>query len=237
MTDPTLTKHDPRWTDVDTYTVSHLHSSPTAIPPPSTLAATLAHQQASGLPDIAVSPSQGKYLQLTARATRSRHILEVGTLGGYSTLWLASSHPDARITSVEISADNAAVARANLERAGVSDRVDVVVGAGVEVLPRLADEVKRGVREKFQFVFIDADKENNWNYVDVALGMCEAGAVVIVDNVVRGGHLADASTQDSMVLGARRVVENIGRDDRLDGCVLQVVGEKSYDGFLMAVVR
>ena len=114
--------------------------------------------------------------------------------------------------------------------------MDVRLGAGVEVLPKIVEEVKQGKLGEFQLVFIDADKENNWNYVDIALGMCEAGACVIVDNVVRKGQLAE-ETDDPRIAGAKRVVENVGKDERLDGVVLQTVGEKSYDGFLLAVVR
>lgn len=227
---------DPRWIAVDDYAFSHLHASPSAHPAPSILTQALTSSSQAGLPDIAVSAAQGKYLQLTARLARAKHILEVGTLGGYSTIWLATAAPDVHVTSVEIEAHNAEVARANLKSAGVDDRVDVVLGPGVEVLPRLAEEVRSGKREKFQFVFIDADKENNWNYVDVAIGMSEPGAVIIVDNVVRKGRLAEPS-DDARILGARKVVENIGKDERLDGIVLQTVGAKSYDGFLLAVVR
>ncbi|KAF2848833.1 O-methyltransferas-like protein family 3 [Plenodomus tracheiphilus IPT5] len=237
MVDPSLIEQDPRWTAVDTYAVSHLHSSPTAHPPPSVLSTALAHQESSNLPDIAVSPSQGKYLQLTARAIRAKNILEIGTLGGYSTIWLATSSPDAHVTSIEINEHNVSVARENLQMAGVHGRVDVRLGAGVDVLAQLGREVAAGKQGKFQFVFIDADKENNWNYVDAALGMCESGAVVIVDNVVRKGQLADLENRDSRVEGARRVVEMVGRDERLDACVVQIVGEKNYDGFLYAVVK
>lgn len=227
---------DPRWTAVDTYAFSHLHPSSSTSPPTSALDQALQTQEAEGLPDIAVSPSQGKYLQLTARLARAKNILEVGTLGGYSTIWLANSGPEVKVVSVEVDEHHAKVARKNIDNAGVGERVDIRLGPGIEVLPKLVEEVKAGKREKFQFVFIDADKENNWNYVDIALGICEPGAVVIVDNVVRKGQLAHASS-DPRVAGARRVVENIGKDDRLDGIVVQTVGEKNYDGFLLAVVK
>jgi predicted O-methyltransferase YrrM len=167
---------------------------------------------------------------------RAKNILEVGTLGGYSTIWLANASPDVRVTSVEVDKHHAEVARSNVQHAGVADRVEVRLGPGIEVLPQLVEEVKNGKRDKFQFVFIDADKQNNWNYVDIALGMCDPGACIIVDNVVRRGQLAKDVT-DPAVVGARKVVENIGKDDRLDGVVMQTVGEKSYDGFLFAVVK
>lgn len=229
---------DPRWTAVDTYTFSHLHpsSSSHTTPSASTLNHALENSTNSGLPDIAVSPSQGKYLQLTARLARATRILEVGTLGGYSTIWLATSSPDAHVTSVEVDAKHAQVAKSNIAHAGLQEKADVRIGAGVDVLATLLSEVENGQRERFQFVFIDADKENNWNYVELALGMCEPGSVIIVDNVVRKGQVA-GETEDSRVAGAKRVIENIGKAERLDGVVLQTVGEKSYDGFLMAVVK
>jgi predicted O-methyltransferase YrrM len=143
---------------------------------------------------------------------------------------------DVNVVSVEADAHHAEVARANLEHAGVADRVDVRLGAGVDVLPQIKEEVEQGRLGRFQLVFIDADKENNWNYVDIAIGMCDPGACIIVDNVVRKGKLAE-ETDDPRVAGARRVVENVGRDERLDGVVVQTVGDKNYDGFLIAVVK
>jgi predicted O-methyltransferase YrrM len=228
-------ERDPRWTAVDKYAFSHLHPS-SASPSVSALDHALSTSEKEGLPDIAVSPSQGKYLQLQARLMRAKNILEVGTLGGYSTIWLANASPDVRVTSVEVDKHHAEVARSNIQHAGVADRVEVRLGPGIEVLPQLVEEVKNGKRNKFQFVFIDADKQNNWNYVDIALGMCDPGACIIVDNVVRKGQLAKDVT-DPSVVGARKVVENIGKDDRLEGVVMQTVGEKSYDGFLLAVVK
>ncbi|KAH7398735.1 O-methyltransferase-like protein family 3 [Phaeosphaeria sp. MPI-PUGE-AT-0046c] len=226
---------DPRWNAVDEYAFSHLHPN-TSIPSNSVLEHVRSASEEAGLPDIAVSPPQGKYLQLQARLVRAKNVLEIGTLGGYSTIWLAHACPDTKVTSVEVNEHHTNVARANVEYAGIADRVEVQLGPGMEVLPQLAEEVKTGKREKFQFVFIDADKSNNWNYVDIALGMCESGACVVVDNVVREGRLAQ-DLDDASVQGARRVVEKIGKDKRLDGMVLQTVGDKSYDGFLFAVVR
>lgn len=141
-----------------------------------------------------------------------------------------------RVISIEVDEHHAKVARNNIKRTGVADRVDVRLGAGVEVLPKIVEEVKQGKLGEFQLVFIDADKENNWNYVDTAIGLCEPGACIIVDNVVRKGQLA-YETDDPRVMGARRVVENVGKDDRLDGVVVQTVGDKNYDGFLIAVVQ
>lgn len=226
---------DPNWDAVDEYTFSHLHPN-TGIPSNSVLDHVRSASEKEGLPDIAVSPPQGRYLQLQARLVRAKNILEVGTLGGYSTIWLANARSDTKVTSVEVDEHHTNVARANVKYAGLADRVDIRLGPGIEILPQLAEEIESGTRDKFQFVFIDADKTNNWNYVDIALGMCEPGACIIVDNVVRGGRLAQ-DLDDASVQGARRVVEMIGKDERLDGIVLQTVGGKSYDGFLFAVVR
>ncbi|KAF2804312.1 O-methyltransferas-like protein family 3 [Mytilinidion resinicola] len=232
--DPQIHERDPRWTAIDKYATSHLHNS---IPSEASLTATLINSSTNGLPDIAVSPSQGKHLMLTARLISAQRILEVGTLGGYSTLWLANATPTTRVTSVEISPKHAAVARESLQKAGVGERTEVLVGAGLDILPKLAAEVHSGKREKFDLVFIDADKENNWAYADIAAGISRSGACLVVDNVVRRGELANDKTEDSRVLGSRRVVENVGKDPRLDATVLQTVGEKSYDGFLFAVVK
>ncbi|KAF3037756.1 hypothetical protein E8E11_005300 [Didymella keratinophila] len=227
---------DPRWSAVDTYSLGHLHPASRTSPSNDVLEHALSNSEEQGLPDIAVSPSQGKYLQLQARLLRAKNILEVGTLGGYSTIWLANASPDVKVISVEVDEHHAKVARSNIEHAGVADRVDVRLGAGVEVLPRIVEEVKHGKLGKFQLVFIDADKENNWSYVNTALEMCEPGACIIVDNVVRKGQLAQDS-EDTRIAGARRVVEKIGSDKRLDGVVVQTVGDKNYDGFLIAVVN
>ena len=229
-------ERDERWTAVDTYSFSHLHPKSKSLPSNEVLEYALSNSQKQGLPDIAVSPSQGKYLKLQAQLVKAKNILEIGTLGGYSTIWLANSSPDVKVTSIEVDPHHAQVAYSNLSHAGVSDRVEVRIGPGIEVLPQLVEEVKQGKRGKFQLVFIDADKENNWNYVDTAIEISEPGAAIIVDNVVRKGQLAQAGG-DSRIEGARRVVENIGKDERLDGVVLQTVGEKNYDGFLIAVVK
>ncbi|KAF2131090.1 O-methyltransferas-like protein family 3 [Dothidotthia symphoricarpi CBS 119687] len=227
---------DARWTAVDEYTLSHLHPSTRTTPSNSTLTHALTNSEKQNLPNIAVSASQGKFLQLQARLLKATHILEVGTLGGYSTIWLAHARPDVKVISVEVDSHHASVARDNLTHAGVGDRVDVRLGAGVDVLPQIAEEVQQGKLGKFQLVFIDADKENNWNYVKMAIGMCEPGACIIVDNVVRKGQLA-VDSEDPRVKGARAVVEGVGKDDRLDAVVMQTVGDKNYDGFVMAVVN
>lgn len=227
---------DPRWSAVDIYSLGHLHPASRTTPSNEVLEHALSNSEKHGLPDIAVSPSQGKYLQLQARLLKAKNVLEIGTLGGFSTIWLANANPEVRVISVEVDEHHAKVAQSNIEYAGVADRVDVRLGPGVEVLPRIVNEVKDGKLGKFQLVFIDADKENNWNYVNTAIQLCEPGSCIIVDNVVRKGALVHA-TDDPSITGARRVVENVGKDDRLDGVVVQTVGDKNYDGFLIAVVR
>lgn len=230
-------ERDERWTNVDKYTFKHLHPNTNAVPPSAALDHARVNSEFKELPDIAVSPSQGKFLKIQAQLVKAKNILEVGTLGGYSTIWLASSSPDVKVVTIEVDKHHAEVARVNIDVAKLSDRVEIKLGSGLEVLPQIAEEVKQGKRGKFDFVFIDADKENNWNYVDLAVGMSNTGAVVIVDNVVRKGQVANANTGDSKIEGARKVIEMIGKDDRLDGVVMQTVGEKNYDGFVIAVVQ
>lgn len=225
-----------RWTDVDCYSFGHLHAK-SSEPSNEALDFALQNQEKEGLPNIAVSPSLGKFLKLQAQLVKAKSILEVGTLGGYSTIWLAASSPDVKVVSIEIDEHHKKVAEANIAHAGYKDRVDVKLGQGVDVIPQIAEEIKQGKRGKLDLVFIDADKENNWNYVDSSLAIANPGAVIIVDNVVRQGQLAQANTGNSRVEGARKVVEKIGADDRLDGVVIQTVGEKNYDGFLIAIVK
>lgn len=143
-----------------------------------------------------------------------------------------------QVTTIEVDAHHRDVAQANIENAGVADQVSIRFGPALNVLPELAKEIHSGAKPKLGFVYIDADKSNNWNYMDQAIRMCESGAVIFVDNIVRGGSLVDAEKkEDKAVLGARRVVEMVGKDSRVDGMVLQVVGEKAYDGILMVVVK
>ena len=230
-------EQDPRWTAVDNYTLSHLH--PPSQPGYDALNHALENSIKNGLPDISLSPAQGKFLSLQCRLLGVKHILEVGTLGGYSSIWLASSNPETQVTSIEIDTKHADVARENIKFAGLSDRIEVLVGAGLDELPRLADEVEKGKREKFGFTFIDADKENSLNYLDWAVKMTVPNGCIYVDNVVRRGRLAneDRTTWNSSDEGNRRLVEAVGKDQRVDAVVLQTVGEKNYDGFLLAVVK
>lgn len=228
---------DPRWTAVDHYAIQHLHPSDAPLHAALEHAAQL--QQSRGLPDIAVSPLQGSYLAMQCRLMRVKHVLEVGTLGGYSTLWLASADPNIQITTIEVSPEHAAVAREAFEHAGVGDRIEIIVGPGRDVLPRLKSEIDQGSRPRYEFVFIDADKPNNPFYLDAAVDLTISRGCIIVDNVVRKGTLAreDLMADDPKVRGSREVVEAAGRDKRLDATLMQTVGEKNYDGFLICAVR
>jgi len=190
------------------------------------------------MPDDSTYPAFGKFIALHARAINAKHILELGLLGGYTAIWIASQIPDARITSLEINPHHAKVARENVDRAGVGDRVEIIVGPGLESLPKIKEEIQNGKRPKFDFTFIDADKENNWAYFDYAADMSVSGAPILVDNVIRRGYIIQKEHMDeSPVVGAREVIENAGKDSRVDACLMQTVSEKNYDGFLYAIVR
>jgi predicted O-methyltransferase YrrM len=184
---------------------------------------------AAGLPPIAVSAQQGKFLSLLAAATGARRILEIGTLGGFSTIWLArGAGPDGSVVTLEYEPKHAEVARANLERAGVADRVEVKVGAALDTLPTLEGP--------FDLVFIDADKENYPSYLDWAVRLARPGAIIVADNVVRQGGILDAAP-DAQAQAVRQTLEAMGSNPQLDTAVLQTVGAKRWDGFAIALVR
>lgn len=197
------------------------------------LAGALERSAAAGLPAISVSPPQGKLLHLLARAMGARRILELGTLGGYSTIWLARALPrGGRVVTLELEEKHAAVARDNLERAGLARRVDIRVGPALGTLDALiADAV-----EPFDVVFIDADKPRIPDYYGRALQLTHPGSVIIVDNVVRDGKLADASSDDANVQGVRTLHEILSHDPRVTATTIQTVGSKGYDGFTLALV-
>jgi predicted O-methyltransferase YrrM len=198
------------------------------------LDAALAANAAGGLPAIDVSPVQGKLLHLLARATGARRILEIGTLGGYSTIWLARALPDdGRIVTLELDPHHAEVARANLDRAGLSGKVDIRLGAALATLAALAEEGGA----PFDLVFIDADKQHNADYVRAAIGLARSGTMIIVDNVVREGRVLDAESKDSMIEGTRRLFDMLASEPRLDATAIQTVGVKKWDGFVIALVR
>lgn len=186
----------------------------------------------AGLPAIAVAPNQGKLLHLYAKMIGAKRVLEIGTLGGYSTIWLARAVPeDGQVVTLEFSPKHAEVAQTNLARAGVADRVQVRVGAALDSLPALESE------EPFDLVFIDADKQNNPRYFRWALKLTKPGSVIVVDNVVRGGAVADATRDSSDVVGTRELYDMVGADPRVTATAVQTVGLKGYDGFLIARVN
>ena len=195
------------------------------------LSAALEASDAAGLPKIAVSAQQGKFLSLLAAATGARRILEIGTLGGFSTIWLArGAGPDGRVTTLEYEPQHAEVARANIDRAGVGDRVEVIVGAALETLPTVTGG-------PFDLVFIDADKENNAGYLEWAVKLTRPGSVIVVDNVIREGAILSEGSDDGVVQGTRRALEILGEHPKLDTAVLQTVGAKHWDGFALALVK
>ncbi|HEX6532980.1 MAG TPA: O-methyltransferase [Gemmatimonadaceae bacterium] len=215
------------WTAVDDYFGSLL------LPPDEALDKALEAAAAAGLPSIQVTPSEGKMLHLLARMRGARRILEIGTLGGYSTIWLARAlPPGGRLITLEIDPRHAEVARANLERAGVSGSVELRLGRALDTLPGIAAE---GV-SPFDFVFIDADKPSIPEYFEWSLRLTRPGSVIVVDNVVRGGAVADAASTDENVRGVRRFAEKLAAEPRVSATVVQTVGGKGYDGFALALV-
>jgi predicted O-methyltransferase YrrM len=195
------------------------------------LAAALHASDEAGLPQIAVSAQQGKFLCLLAGAIQARRILEVGTLGGFSTIWLArGAGPQGRVVTLEYEPKHAEVARANLQRAGVADRVEVVVGAALDTLPTLTGA-------PFDLVFIDADKENYAAYLQWAVRLARPGSVILLDNVIREGRILDPDSGDARVRATRQTLQLMGEHPRLDTAVIQTVGAKHWDGFALALVR
>ena len=195
------------------------------------LTAALQASDAAGLPQIAVSAQQGKFLCLLAGAIQARRILEIGTLGGFSAIWLArGAGPDGRVVTLEYEPRHAEVARANLQRAGVADRVEVIVGAALDTLPTLTDG-------PFDLVFIDADKENYAAYLDWAVRLARPGSVIVLDNVIREGRILEPESGDARVQATRQTLQVMGEHPRLDAAVIQTVGAKHWDGFALALVR
>ena len=226
------------WTQVDRWALQRLH--PNTSPYYKAIDDAMQLSKDRGLPDIEVSPLQGKFLVTQCQLIDAKRVLEVGTLGGTSSIWMALSGPDVKVTTIEIDAKHKAVADEAIAHADLSDRIEVLLGPGVEVLPRLRAEVKNGTRPPFDLTFIDADKQNNTNYFNEAIRMSRSRACIIVDNVIRRGRLADdeAAKEDDRVAGARKVVEAAGNDEKLMGhTLIQTVGEKNYDGFLLTVVK
>jgi predicted O-methyltransferase YrrM len=215
------------WSAVDSYIEERI------VAPDFALQAALAANASAGLPAIDVSPPQGKLLHLLARMARSRKVLEIGALGGYSTIWLARAlPPEGFVVTLEANAKHAEIARENIRRAGLSSRVRLRVGEALDTLPRLEEE---GVGP-FDFVFIDADKQRNPEYFTWALRLAKPGSVIVCDNVVRDGALIDRASADPSVQGTRRMFEMIAKEPRVSATAVQTVGAKGWDGFLVAIV-
>lgn len=212
------------WSEVDDYLSGVL------VPSDPALEAALLASEKAGLPSIAVAPNQGKLLNLLARMIGARSILEIGTLGGYSTIWLARAlPPQGRLVTLEFDPKHAEVARGNLDAAGLGGLVDVRVGRALDLLP--------SVEGPIDLAFIDADKVNNPGYFEAALKLVRPGGVIVVDNVVRGGAVANAASEDPNVQGIRRLHEMISAEPRVDATAFQTVGAKGYDGLTIALVK
>jgi len=215
------------WTAVDQYITGLL------VPPDPVLDAALRSSDAAGLPSIQVSPTQGKLLHILARMHGARRILEIGTLGGYSTIWMARALPlGGRVFTLEADAKHAEVARANFARAGLSNVIELLLGRALDTLPQLA---KDG-HAPFDLIFIDANKSNMPEYFEWALKLSRRGSVIIADNIVRDGAVIDAGSADPDIQGVRRFNELLAAEPRVCATEIQTVGSKGYDGFALAVV-
>jgi predicted O-methyltransferase YrrM len=213
------------WQDVDTYIVDKL------APPDEDLSAAQDAAKEGGLPAISVSAAQGKMLQVLVQLVGAKRILEIGTLGGYSAIWMARALPaDGKLISLEISPKHAEVAHASLERAGVADKVEIRVGAAIDSLPGLTGE------DPFDLVFIDADKASNAPYFEWAMKLSHPGTMIIVDNVVRNGGVLEEGSDNPDIVGTRRLFDAVAAEPRFNSTAIQTVGAKGYDGFVIGVV-
>jgi predicted O-methyltransferase YrrM len=216
-----------QWNAVDEYFGNLL------LPPDDALEESQARSTAAQLPPISVAANQGKLLELLAKMQRSRRILEIGTLGGYSTIWLARALPsDGTLVTLELEPLHADVARTNIERAGLGPLVEIRVGPATESLQGLID----GGLEPFDFIFIDADKESYPRYLELSLQLSRPGTVIVADNVVRDGEIANATSADERVVAVRTFLEMAAANDRIEGTAIQTVGSKGYDGFALLFV-
>jgi predicted O-methyltransferase YrrM len=216
-----------KWTEVDDYIASLL------IPPDAALDGALKSSDEAGLPSINVSANQGKLLMLFARMLNARKILEIGTLGGYSTIWMARGLAEGgRLITLEYEAKHAEVAMANLVRAGLSDRVEIRVGRAGDTLPKLVDEG----HGPFDLIFIDADKQGYAEYLEWSMKLSRRGTVIVADNVVRNGNVTDPASSDEMVQGIRRFNRALAAEKRISATEIQTVGSKGYDGLAIATV-
>jgi predicted O-methyltransferase YrrM len=218
---------DALWAAVDEFLSDRL------IAPDEILEQSLRSSEAAGLPPINVAPNQGKLLHLLAKGCRARRILEIGTLGGYSTIWLARALPeDGRLITLEIDALYAQVALANIEHAGLEKIVELRLGPALETLPNLEAEAAC----PFDLVFVDADKQSTPEYFEWAVRLARPGSIIVVDNVIRDGAIVDANSVDDRVRGVRRFFELLVNDSRVSATAIQTVGSKGYDGFAVALV-
>jgi predicted O-methyltransferase YrrM len=222
-----IRQKEQQWEDVDDYLTGLF------VPDDPALTETLKSSDAAGLPQIAVSANQGKLLMILAKSCGAKSILEIGTLGGYSTIWLGRALPaGGKLISLEYSEKHAELARKNIARAGLENRVEVRIGAAVESLPKLAT---KGL--KFDFIFIDADKQGYCDYLDWSLKLTHPGSLIVADNVVRDGQVVDPNSQDEMVQGIQRFNKKLAAEKRIDASAIQTVGSKGYDGLAFAVVK
>jgi predicted O-methyltransferase YrrM len=218
---------DPRWSQVEHWVADRV------VPADDALTAAVENMGAHGLPSIQVEPPTGKLLNLLARMVRAERILEIGTLGGYSTIWLARALPEGgTLITLEANPDFAAVAETNIARAGLGEVVDLRVGPALEALPKILD-AREG---PFDFVFIDADKSNQDRYLSWALDLTHVGSVVVGDNVIRDGRVLDPDASDENIRGIQRFIDLLGSDPRIDATAIQTVGSKGYDGFAIGLV-
>ena len=216
------------WNEVDEYFIDKL------LPFDSKLNDVLSENKKAGIPEIDVSPTQGKLLYLLAKIKGAKNILEIGTLGGYSSIWLARALPEiGKVYTLELEQAHAEVARKNIQYAGYQNKVEVIVGPALDSLSALQE---RGL-PPFDLIFIDADKPNNPHYLQWALKLAESGALIIADNVVRDGEVIDEESRDRRVQGVRKFMDMLKNDPRIESTALQTVGIKGYDGFVMSVLK
>ncbi len=216
------------WNDVEDYFTYNIVKQETS------LSNALRHQNEEGLPPINVPPTQGKLLYLLAKMINAAKILEIGTLGGYSTLWLAKALPEGgKITTLEINAKHAVISRDNVLSAGFASKVEIIVGPAKKTLLEMAE---RGT-SIFDMIFIDAEKENNPEYFDLALRLSGPGTVIVIDNVVRNGRIIEDGDEDPSVIGIRKLIEMAKKDDRIESTAIQTVSGKGYDGFMVVRVK
>ena len=216
------------WANVDQYIADHL------LPHDAIMEAALAEMAAAGLPEISVSPPHGKMLMLLAQIQRARLILEIGTLGGYSTIWLGRALPaEGRLITLEYNPKHAEVAKRNIARAGLANLVELRLGPALETLPQLVAE-NHGA---FDMIFIDADKQNYPQYIKWAMKLSRPGTLLVIDNLIRKGAIIEPANNDPLVQGARSSYELLAREAALETTVIQTVGSKGYDGFALALVK